>query len=164
MLLDLYVDTSDLDPYSTMLRVLEFFTQKYLEDPAFAQRVDSSVERILKLKFELYEDFTIENILQEENSLENVGKNQEINFEIASNSVVLMCPDRVELNAILPEPPQSNERILFITDTVSARQCSDCPSQSIFGVSTFQEAVLKVIWSRSRRPGHTFPNVFVYIC
>ena len=49
LLLDLYVDTSDLDPYSTTIRVLEFFTQKYLEDPAFAQRVDSSVNRILSL-------------------------------------------------------------------------------------------------------------------
>ncbi len=170
LLLDLYVDTSDLDPYSTMLRVLEFFTQKYLEDPAFAQRVDSSVERILKLKFELYEDFTIENILQEENSLENVGKNQEINFEIASNSVVLMSPDLVELNAILPEPPQSNERILFITDTVSARQCSDCPSQSIFGVSTFQEAVLRLYGpgagdqvTPSRMSSYTFADLNRYL-
>jgi len=59
LLLDLYVDTRDLDPYATTLRVLEYFTQKYLEDPAFAQRVDTSVRRILKQKFELYPDFDI---------------------------------------------------------------------------------------------------------
>lgn len=144
LLLDLYVNTSDLDPYSTMLRVLDFFTQKYLEDPAFAQRVDSSVKRILKLKFELYDEFDIQNVIPDVKNLDKVGNNQAINFDIASNSVVLMSPDLIELSAILPQPPQSNERILFITDTISARQCSDCPPQSIFGVSTFQDAVLRL--------------------
>ncbi len=144
LLLDLYVNTSDLDPYSTMLRVLDFFTQKYLEDPAFAQRVDSSVKRILKLKFELYGDFEIENVIPDVKNLEKVGKNQAINFDIASNSVVLMSPDMIELSAILPNPPQNNERILFISDTITARQCIECPPQNIFGVSTFQDAVLRL--------------------
>ncbi|MDX9848899.1 MAG: glycoside hydrolase family 3 N-terminal domain-containing protein [Anaerolineaceae bacterium] len=170
LLLDLYVDTSDLDPYSTMLRVLEFFTQKYLEDPAFAQRVDSSVRRILKLKFELYEDFDIENIIPDIDGLDKVGKNQEINFDIASHSVVLMSPDLVELSAILPEPPQSNERMLFITDTISARQCTDCPPQSIFGVTTFQEAVLRLYGPGagdqvipSRMSSYTFADLNRYL-
>ena len=64
-MMDLYIDTSDLDPYATTLRVLEFFTQKYLEDPAFAQRVDASVRRILTLKNKLYPSFTIEDVLPE---------------------------------------------------------------------------------------------------
>lgn len=144
LLLDLYVDTSDLDPYSTTIRVLDFFTQKYLEDPAFAQRVNSSVKRILKLKYELYGEFEFEKIIPTLENLENVGNNQQINFDISNNSVVLMSPDLVELSVILPEPPQRDERILFITDTISARQCTECPSQLIFGVSTFQDAVLRL--------------------
>jgi beta-N-acetylhexosaminidase len=170
LLLDLYVDTSDLDPYSTTIRVLEFFTQKYLEDPAFTQRVDSSVKRILKIKYELYDDFNIENIIPDIENLENVGNNQQINFDIASNSVVLMSPDLVELGVILPEPPQRDERILFITDTISARQCTECPSQSIFGVSTFQEAVLRLYGpgageqvSLSRLSSYTFADLNRYL-
>jgi beta-N-acetylhexosaminidase len=170
LLLDLYVDTSDLDPYSTTIRVLEFFTQKYLEDPAFAQRVDSSVNRILSLKFDLYDDFEIEKIISDVGNLEKVGNNQQINFDIASNSVVLMSPDLVELSAILPEPPQSDERILFITDTISARQCTECPSQSIFGVSTFQEAVLRLYGpgagdqvTPSRMSSYTFADLNRYL-
>jgi len=170
LILDLYVDTSDLDPYSTTLRVLEFFTQKYSEDPAFAQRVDASVKRILKLKFELYDNFDITDVIPSEENLEKVGNNQQINFDIASNSVVLMSPDLVELSVILPEPPQSDERILFITDTISARQCMECPSQSIFGVSTFQEAVLRLYGPEageqvtpSRMSSYTFADLNSYL-
>lgn len=144
LLLDLYIDTSDLDPYATTLRVLEFFTQKYLEDPAFAQRVDASVRRILTLKHKLYPSFAIEDVLPEPEGLQSVGINQDINFEIASNAVVLMSPDIVELNSIMPVPPQNNERILFITDTITAQQCTECPLQSIFGLTTMQDAILKL--------------------
>ena len=144
LLLDLYVDTSDLDPFATTLRVLEYFTQKYLEDPAFAQRVESSVKRILTLKYKLYPSFELESVISNPEDLENVGVNQSVNFEIASNAVVLMSPDIVELGVIMPKPPQSNERILFISDTISAKQCIDCPTQSILGVTTMQEAVLRL--------------------
>lgn len=144
LLLDLYVDTSDLDPFATTLRVLEYFTQKYLEDPAFAQRVESSVKRILTLKYKLYPSFELESVISNSEDLENVGVNQSVNFEIASNAVVLMSPDIVELGVIMPKPPQSNERILFISDTISAKQCIDCPTQSILGVTTMQEAVLRL--------------------
>ena len=73
MLLDLFVDTRDLDPYATTLRILEFFTQKYQEDAAFAQRVDLSALRILKLKYDLYPDFSIDEVLASPDSLLNVG-------------------------------------------------------------------------------------------
>lgn len=144
LLLDLYVDARDLDPYASTLRVLQFFTQKYMEDPAFAQRVNASVLRILQQKYKLYPNFDIENVVPQIERLENVGKNHEVNFEIANNSAVLMSPDAIELGSILPRPPQIDERILFISDTVLAKQCSDCNPQSIFGVTTFQEAVLRL--------------------
>jgi beta-N-acetylhexosaminidase len=170
LLLDLYVDTSDLDPYATTLRVLEFFTQKYSEDPAFAKRVDSSVLRILKLKYQLYNTFDINNVIPDNSGLINVGNNQQINFDIASNSVVLMSPDIVELDVIMPRPPQNNERILFITDTISARQCTDCPNQSIFGVNTMQEAVLRLYGPGAgdqvvpaRMASYTFTDLYRYL-
>jgi beta-N-acetylhexosaminidase len=170
LLLDLYVDTSDLDPYSTTLRVLDFFTQKYLEDPAFAQRVDSSVRRILKLKYKLYPSFDYEQIIPDIEGLNEIGNNQDVNFEIASNSVVLMSPDIVELGAIMPNPPQSDERILFITDTISANQCAECPPQSIFGVTTMQDAVLRLYGPGtgdqvvpSRMSSYTFSDLYRYL-
>nr|HMN63166.1 glycoside hydrolase family 3 N-terminal domain-containing protein [Anaerolinea sp.] len=54
---DDFIASGDPDPATTMSRTLDFFTQKYREDSAFAQRVDSSVERILTLKYKLYPEF-----------------------------------------------------------------------------------------------------------
>lgn len=143
MLLDLFVDPRDLDPYATTLRILEFFTQKYQEDTAFAQRVDSSALRILKLKFDLYPEFDIDEILVSPDLLSNVGVNQQISFEVASQSAVLMSPDLQELSVIMPNPPQSTERIIFFTDTITISQCSVCNSQDIFAVNALEKSVLK---------------------
>ncbi len=44
---DNFTALGDTDSYTTLIRVLDFLVQKYREDPAFAQRVDLSVLRIL---------------------------------------------------------------------------------------------------------------------
>ncbi|OJX46188.1 MAG: hypothetical protein BGO78_04725 [Chloroflexi bacterium 44-23] len=144
LLLDLYIDARDLDPYATTLRILEFFTQKYLEDTAFAQRVDSSVKRILRLKNKLYPQFSIDRILPDADNLSNIGTNQNISFEVANQSAVLMSPDFLDLSAVMPRPPQITERVLFFTERVSANQCSECPSQDILSVDAFEKAVLRL--------------------
>ncbi len=51
------------DTNTTTVRTIEFFAQKYKEDPAFAQRVDASVTRILAVKLGLYETLTLSNVL-----------------------------------------------------------------------------------------------------
>lgn len=170
LMMDLYVNTSDLDPYSTTLRVLEFFTQKYLEDQAFAQKVDQSLMRILKLKFQLYGEFELGNVIPNEERLETVGTHQQINLDIAINSVVLMSPDLVELGVILPRPPQANERIIFISDIVTAQQCTECPPQTIFGVTSFQDAVMRLygpgageVVTPSRISSYTFDDLNKYM-
>src|SRR6266540_786775 len=55
-------DQSD-DTYSATLKVLDFFTQEYRSDPAFAQRVDAAVSRILAQKLRMYDSFTLSNVL-----------------------------------------------------------------------------------------------------
>lgn len=144
LLLDLYVDTHDLDPYATTLRILEYFTQKYREDAAFAQRVDNSVKRILWLKFDLYPEFSITKVLPVESNLEIVGSNENASFEVANQSAVLMSPDPQELSVIMPRPPQSNERIVFVTERISTSQCSTCPSQDLMAVDSLQKAVMRL--------------------
>ncbi|MFC2064933.1 glycoside hydrolase family 3 N-terminal domain-containing protein [Chloroflexota bacterium] len=46
--------TDAVDNYSTIIQTLDYFTQKYNEDAAFAQRVDESVMRILELKLRIF--------------------------------------------------------------------------------------------------------------
>lgn len=51
---------NDADLYQGIIRTLEFFTQKYREDTAFAERVDTSVQRILALKYRIFKNtFTL---------------------------------------------------------------------------------------------------------
>jgi beta-N-acetylhexosaminidase len=170
LLLDLYIDARDIDPYATTLRILEFFTQKYLEDAAFAQRVDNSVKRILWLKYELYPEFTIENVLPDEDDLALVGTNSNASFEIANQSAVLMSPDKQELSVVVPRAPQSTERIVFITERVSTSQCSTCPTQDILAVDSFQKAVLRLYGPdageqvvATRMSSFTFTDIYRYL-
>jgi beta-N-acetylhexosaminidase len=141
---DLYVDTHDLDPYSTILRVLESFSLKYREDTAFAQKVDASLYRILKLKYRMYPNFDLDEILTDPDNLENIGNQQEIGSTIANEAAVLMSPDVQELSAIMPLPPQQNESIIFFTDQLSSQQCSTCSEQSVFSTNALRNAVLRL--------------------
>lgn len=137
------------DTYTTTVRVLDFFAQKYKEDTAFAQRVDSSVARILIAKLGLYENFTLNNVLMPELNLTDFGNASDVTFAVAQNSATLISPNLQDLTSVLPQPPQPNERLVFITDTVSANQCSTCSSQSILATDALQSAILKLYGPQS---------------
>ncbi len=51
------VSSNAKDNYSSLVETMDFFTQKYLVDSAFAKRVDDAVLRILTLKYHLYGNF-----------------------------------------------------------------------------------------------------------
>jgi len=55
---------------NTITDILDFFAQKYREDPAFASRVDKSVFRILTLKYKLYDFFTLSQVIPPENAIQ----------------------------------------------------------------------------------------------
>lgn len=80
------------DNFTTVVRILEFFTQKYREDPAFAQRVDASVARILRAKLGVYENFTLSNVVLPAPDLTTVGGATDITFTVARNSATLVSP------------------------------------------------------------------------
>jgi len=139
-----FQSTGDSDSYSTALHTLEFFAQKYREDPAFAQRVDISVERILALKFNLYTEFIPDEVLPEESALETVGKSQQVAFEVAQNCATLISPSSAELSATLPLPPATRDKIVFITDAEGGRQCSSCTESRELPVNALENAVVRL--------------------
>ena len=102
--------TGDLDTYTTIVRTHDFFVQKYTEDSAFQQRVDEAVLRVLTLKYELYPNFNISNILTPSEYLDVIGTSAGKVFEIARQSITLVSPDLSDMDSVLPEPPQSSER------------------------------------------------------
>lgn len=137
------------DSYTTTTRILDFFVQKYKEDPAFAQRVDASVARILAAKLGLYDNFLLANVLKNSDQLAELGTETSITFTVARNSATLISPDLSDLASIMPQPPQFNERLVFLTDTVSAKQCADCNPQALFATDALENVILELYGPQS---------------
>jgi len=134
----------ETDQYEAVVSTLEFFAQKYREDPAFAQRVDESALRILTRKFELYPTFNLSYTLPQLSGLEDIGQFQQTTFEVAQNAATLISPSLTDLSEAIPDPPNQNDRIVFISDTRAYKQCSDCKENPILNVEDFRQAVLRL--------------------
>jgi len=134
--------SDQVDSYQAAIQTFEFFAQKYREDPAFAQRVNESVLRILRLKYKLYEEFSLSEVIPANTELSVVGQSTDVSFEAAQEAATLISPSQVELEDIIPDPPNQNDRIVFVTDSRSAKQCSECPEQQIFDYQLLEETVL----------------------
>lgn len=144
-----FISTGDADSYATLVRTLDFLSQKYREDQAFAARVDASVTRLLTLKYELYPDFNINVILPKTENIGLVGKSQQAVFDAASQAVTLISPSAAELRTILPRAPLVGDRIVFITDVITAKQCNQCPDQSPLAVDGLQNAAVRLYGPRA---------------
>jgi len=138
-----FTEPGETDPYTTTLSTLEFFTQKYQEDPLFAERVDDSVLRILNLKLKLYDSFTIENVLTTEN-LNTLGDSGQVTFDVAQQGAALISPSLSEFDSILPDTPERTDQIIFLTDDYKVRQCSRCQPQSVLPKELFELTILNL--------------------
>ena len=146
---DNFTALGDPDSYTTLTRVLDFLVQKYREDPAFAQRVDLSVLRILTLKAQLYVDFSLNSVVPNSIGLVGIGQSPQISLEMARQAVTLVQPAQSEFNQVLPRPPELNERILIFTDMINFHQCSQCPSQAVLAVDALQNVALRLYGPRA---------------
>jgi beta-N-acetylhexosaminidase len=143
--MDQFIGDGDPDPYTTITGTLKFFAQKYREDPVFAQQVDESVLRILTLKFRMYSFFS-RSLLTSAGDLADIGTDEshQITSEVAQRSTTLISPPRTDLDNIVPNPPNANERIVFITDTLYAQQCAECPEQAFLATNSLEQTVLNL--------------------
>ncbi|MFM8320023.1 MAG: glycoside hydrolase family 3 N-terminal domain-containing protein, partial [Chloroflexota bacterium] len=150
--------SSQAEPDSSIeaVRTLEFFTQKYREDAAFAQRVDSSALRILTLKLRLYGSFDPQQVLPDEARLAELGQGSQVTFEVARRAATLLSPTQAELDTLIPDPPNQNDRIVFVSDTLAARQCSSCPELPQLGAADLQTAILRLYGPQAG--GQVTPN------
>jgi beta-N-acetylhexosaminidase len=136
--------SGDLDSFTAAQQTLQFFTQKYREDPAFAQRVDESVLRILALKLRLYQDFNLDGVLVPETVAEGITQAVPVSFDVARRAATLISPSQVELDETLPNAPDLNDRVVFITDTREAKQCSECAAEPILAKRALEQSVLRL--------------------
>jgi beta-N-acetylhexosaminidase len=137
--------TSDLSDHpETVRQILDYFTQRYIEDSAFAQRVDAAVTRILVRKYAMYGTFPEAGVTRDVSQLNIVGSSSQLSFQVARQAVTLISPDRQDLDSVLPEPPASEEYLVFLTDAGSTSQCSTCDGQPTLAVDALQQAILRL--------------------
>ncbi len=138
------VSSDEADNYTTVINAIEFFDQKYQEDPAFAQAVDDAVFRILSAKYRLYGSFSQEVVLPAVEGLANLGTSQAVTFEVARESATLVSPSSADLDSVLPTPPGVSDRIVFLTDTRGGSQCSTCDAAPMLAVDALQNVILRL--------------------
>jgi len=144
-----FIASGDPDAYTTIVRTLEFFAQKFRQDPAFAQRVNISVERLLQLKLRLYPALAPDTVKGPADGLAQVGKSDSVSFEVAQKAVTLISPSASELGDTLPRPPGVFDRIVIFTDVRRGKQCSTCPEQDSLAVDSLQKVILRLYGPRA---------------
>ncbi|HUF39446.1 MAG TPA: glycoside hydrolase family 3 N-terminal domain-containing protein [Anaerolineales bacterium] len=138
------LDTGDTNPITTVIRIHNFFTQKYQEDVEFARQVDLAVLRILTLKFEMYGTFALDLVVPDPGGLGGLGGSSQTVFEIARTGATLISPGFQDLEAQLPDAPDLDDRIIFITDTNPYSQCSECPVQDSLGINAMEATIARL--------------------
>lgn len=141
LFLDNFQSTGDESEMETISNTLDFFAQKYREDNAFAERVDESVLRILALKYKIFGTYSLSSVLSDETPLDLIEQGYDILSKVARNAATLINPSAEELPSILPDPPTVSDRIVFITDTMNATQCSTCDEEEIFSENALEDTV-----------------------
>jgi beta-N-acetylhexosaminidase len=143
---DEFISTSDEDQYTSIVSTLDLFAQKYRDDPAFQEQIDESVLKILTLKYKLNNStiFTLGSTTPPQDNLVDIGDSDQVSRQVAQEAVTLISPSFTDLAETIPEPPDINDKIVFITDVRFAQQCSTCPEQQFFPSSGLRDAVLKL--------------------
>ncbi|MGD8605506.1 MAG: glycoside hydrolase family 3 N-terminal domain-containing protein, partial [Anaerolineales bacterium] len=125
--------------------LLEFLSEKYVDDPVFAQRVDQSVRRILMLKLRIFGGrFDETDVRPAVDEYPDLDAYSEMMTQIAGSAASLISPSQVEVSERLQGPPRATERIVFITDIRSVRQCSQCQRVQLLPLQGLEEAVLRL--------------------
>ncbi len=138
------VASGDEDNYTTVVRTIDYFVQKYAEDSAFQMRVDDAVLKILQLKFKLYPSFDPGEVLPSRTGLETIGQDQAIVMDLAQSAVTLINPEAEDLNSLIPDPPGADDRIVIISDVQTFSQCSSCPTETDFPAVSLMNSLIRL--------------------
>lgn len=145
----------ELAGYAEIVETIEFFVQRYNEDPTFAARVDNSALRILTLKYSLYSFFARDLILAP-GMLEILGTSEQVTFNVAQAGATLINPSQDELANVIPDTPQINDRMVFFTDSQPVQQCTICPEVMEVPIEGLEQAILELYGPNAGRQVQPF--------
>ena len=126
---------------------VSFFQSEYRKDSNFAERVDESVARILRLKFKRFPNpepnaFTKDGDV----ALAIAGRGDRTVNAIARESLTLLYPTLDEYTARVPQPPGIRDKILVISDSRMVRECftDDCQPFEPLPHDAIENIILKL--------------------
>ncbi|RME81816.1 MAG: hypothetical protein D6775_12625, partial [Caldilineae bacterium] len=130
---------------ANMEDAINFFRQKYEEDPAFRARVDTSLRRIIRLKIKLYPHLSwAETQRNPEDLPAALNQAPDLVAQIARDASTLIFPGATEIADRLPSPPLPDERVLIFTDTRPVTDCPDCPPVPSIPVDAIEQIALRL--------------------
>ncbi|MDH4137283.1 MAG: hypothetical protein OEW09_11290, partial [Anaerolineae bacterium] len=133
------------DQFENIKSTIEFFRDKYVSDSKFQAQVDQSLARILRLKYKLYPEFSLEEAQVDVGQLAgNVGQGYDQVSQIAEDAVTLIYPGPEGLADRLPSPPLLGEKILIFTDDRQAQDCYDCPPFYFIKPDALEETIRRL--------------------
>lgn len=139
------LDSSSMDAQMANLRdSISWFQEKYLTDPAFQQRVDDALLRILMLKLRMYDgDFTLSNVIIDTDLVQgNLRQSQGAVLALAQEALTLVSPNPDELQERIPGPPGPEDQIVIFTDVRRWQQCSECAAEAYIAQDSLQNRIL----------------------
>lgn len=150
LLLENFISAGDPDSATTIGKTLTAFTNRYVDDPVFAEQVDTAALRVLRLKLHLYGGtFDSQEIQKAILGPDSIAPASEIAFRVAREGASRISPAGDLGVAQLGEPPQSGERVVIFTDGRGVSQCSTCPATPVLGRTDLEETIADLYGPRA---------------
>ncbi len=134
------------DQVTAIKETLLFFQDKYRSDSTFRARVDASVERIIRMKLNVYGgSWQPETPQRDVGALVDViGQGGSVTEAVARAGLTLIYPGKDELADRIPSAPLAGEEIVIITDARSVRECATCESSALIAPTAIEEIILRL--------------------
>jgi beta-N-acetylhexosaminidase len=137
--------SGDEDMATTVRDTLAFFVQRFREDPLFAEQVNQSVLRILRLKMRVYGSrFSLDAVLPDPAELAELGFGGDVALRVARAAATLISPSPEQVADRLPNPPRLTDRIVFFTDVRLAAQCTRCEPFPTLATQALESTILRL--------------------
>lgn len=119
--------------------VIRSFRQRYSTDPAFQARVDSAVQRILRLKYRLYPNFDFGQVVTPfiaDSASIGTGITTTLSIANAAATLLYPPPDR-----FVPARPSAEDTLLIATDDRVVQDCPGCPPRATLSSAEIGRAI-----------------------
>ncbi len=122
--------------------IIRVFRQKYSTDPAFQARVDSAVQRILRLKYRLYPAFDVTTVAAPLAGVTaTAGGSVTTTLQIANDALTLVWPAPDKLTSATPTP---DDAFIIATDTHLITDCRNCVPRATLRVDEVAQAITRL--------------------